>query len=53
MPELIVQGRRVAYLDQGTGVPLVLLHADGSSGKQWPEASDSRLERTGGAGRSA
>ena len=35
MPELIFLGRRVAYLDQGTGVPLVLLHAGGSSGKQW------------------
>src|SRR5919204_5636658 len=35
MPELIVQGRRVSYLDQGIGIPLVLLHAGGSSGKQW------------------
>ena len=35
MPELILRGRRVAYLEQGLGVPLVLLHAGGSSGKQW------------------
>lgn len=35
MPDLILQGRRVVYLDQGTGVPLILLHAGGSSGKQW------------------
>lgn len=35
MPELTFEGRRVAYLDQGTGAPLVLLHAGGSSGKQW------------------
>ena len=35
MPELSFRGRRVAYLDQGTGVPVVLLHAGGSSGKQW------------------
>jgi pimeloyl-ACP methyl ester carboxylesterase len=35
MPELIFQGRRVVYLDQGMGMPLVLLHAGGSSGKQW------------------
>ena len=35
MPELILRGRRVAYLDQGMGVALVLLHAGGSSGKQW------------------
>lgn len=35
MPELILRGRRVAYLEQGRGVPLVLLHAGGSSGKQW------------------
>lgn len=35
MPELIFQGLRVAYLDQGAGVPLVLLHAGGSSGRQW------------------
>jgi pimeloyl-ACP methyl ester carboxylesterase len=35
MPELTFQGRRVAYLEQGGGVPLILLHAGGSSGKQW------------------
>ena len=35
MPELTFQGLRVAYLDQGGGVPLVLLHAGGSSGRQW------------------
>ncbi len=32
---LTFAGRRVAYLDQGAGAPLVLLHAGGSSGKQW------------------
>ena len=35
MPELALRGRRVAYLEQGRGAPLVLLHAGGSSGKQW------------------
>ena len=35
MPELTFQGRRVAYLELGSGEPLVLLHAGGSSGKQW------------------
>lgn len=35
MPEVIVEGRRAAYLDQGTGTPVVLLHAGGSSAKQW------------------
>jgi len=39
MPELIFQGRRVAYLDQGAGAPLVLLHAGGSSGKQWAKTA--------------
>lgn len=39
MPELIFQGQRVAYLDQGAGVPLVLLHAGGSSGKQWAKTA--------------
>jgi len=33
--ELIFRGLRVAYLDQGAGAPLVLLHAGGSSGRQW------------------
>lgn len=42
MPELILQGRRVAYQDQGSGVPLVLLHAGGSSGRQWTKTA-SRL----------
>lgn len=33
--ELTFRGRRVAYLDQGDGALLVLLHAGGSSGRQW------------------
>ena len=39
MPELNLRGRRVAYLDQGQGAPLVMLHAGGSSGKQWLKAA--------------
>lgn len=39
MPELLLEGRRVAYLDQGHGVPLVLLHAGGSSSKQWAKTA--------------
>lgn len=39
MPELTVEGRRVAFLDQGTGAPVVLLHAGGSSGKQWAKTA--------------
>jgi pimeloyl-ACP methyl ester carboxylesterase len=35
VPELTFQQRRVAYLEQGTGPLLVLLHAGGSSSKQW------------------
>jgi pimeloyl-ACP methyl ester carboxylesterase len=45
MPELIFRGRRVAYLDQGTGVPLVLLHAGGSSGKQWVKTASFLRDR--------
>jgi pimeloyl-ACP methyl ester carboxylesterase len=37
--ELTFEGRRVAYLEQGAGVPLVLLHAGGSSGKQWAKTA--------------
>jgi pimeloyl-ACP methyl ester carboxylesterase len=33
--ELTSLGRRVSYLEQGTGTSLVLLHAGGSSGRQW------------------
>lgn len=39
MSELILRGRRVAYLEQGRGVPLVLLHAGGSSGRQWTKTA--------------
>jgi lipase len=45
VPELIFHGRRVAYLDQGTGVPLVLLHAGGSSGKQWVKTASFLSDR--------
>jgi pimeloyl-ACP methyl ester carboxylesterase len=36
---VILRGRRVAYLDQGAGVPLVFLHAGGSSSKQWAKTA--------------
>ena len=39
MPEVTVAGRRVAYLEQGTGAPVVLLHAGGSSSKQWAKTA--------------
>lgn len=35
MGEIDIEGRRVSYLEYGTGEPIVLLHAGGSSGKQW------------------
>jgi len=45
MPELVLRGRRVAYLEQGRGVPLVLLHAGGSSGKQWIKTASFLADR--------
>jgi pimeloyl-ACP methyl ester carboxylesterase len=35
MPEISIDGRRVSYLEFGSGTPLVLLHAGAGSGKQW------------------
>jgi pimeloyl-ACP methyl ester carboxylesterase len=35
MSELTLHKRRVAYVERGTGPPLMLLHAGGSSGRQW------------------
>jgi pimeloyl-ACP methyl ester carboxylesterase len=43
--ELTFQGRRVAYLEQGAGPLLVLLHAGGSSGKQWAKMAGLLEER--------
>ena len=45
MPELTFLGHRVAYLEQGAGPPLVLLHAGGSSGKQWVKTAGLLEER--------
>ena len=35
MTDLTIHKRRVAYVERGTGPPLMLLHAGGSSGRQW------------------
>jgi lipase len=35
MPQLSVQGARVSYTEQGSGAAIVLLHAGGSSSRQW------------------
>jgi pimeloyl-ACP methyl ester carboxylesterase len=35
MPSLELHGNRVAYLDQGRGAPVLLLHSSGSSSGQW------------------
>ena len=39
MPEIVIEGRRVSYLDSGAGSTIVLLHAGGSSGKQWAKVA--------------
>lgn len=39
MAELSIDGRCVAYLEQGSGPPIVLLHAGAGSGKQWIKTS--------------
>lgn len=39
MPELGVQGGRVSFMEQGSGSPIVLLHAGGSSSRQWLKAA--------------
>jgi len=33
--EISIEGRRVSYLEWGSGAPIVLLHAGAGSGKQW------------------
>jgi pimeloyl-ACP methyl ester carboxylesterase len=35
MAELSIEGRRVSYLECGSGAPVVFLHAGAGSGKQW------------------
>jgi pimeloyl-ACP methyl ester carboxylesterase len=35
MPGLELPGRRIEYLDEGRGEPVVLLHGSGASGAQW------------------
>ena len=35
MAEITMDGRRVSYLEYGSGTPIVLLHAGAGSGKQW------------------
>jgi pimeloyl-ACP methyl ester carboxylesterase len=34
-----LDGQRVAYLEQGAGAPVVLLHSTGASGNQWRRAA--------------
>jgi pimeloyl-ACP methyl ester carboxylesterase len=35
MPSVVVQGRRIHYLDSGEGVPIVMVHSGGLSSRQW------------------
>jgi len=35
MPELTIENRRIAYLQQGKGEPVILLHGCGSDARQW------------------
>lgn len=35
MPDLSLHGRRVVYLDERDGVPVMFLHAGAGSGRQW------------------
>jgi pimeloyl-ACP methyl ester carboxylesterase len=39
MATLEINGQRVAYLEQGAGAPVVLLHSTGASGNQWRRAA--------------
>lgn len=39
MGEVRIEGRRVFYSESGSGPPVVLLHAGGSSGKQWTKTA--------------
>ena len=39
MAEITIEGRRVAYSESGAGTPIVLLHAGGTSGKQWAKTA--------------
>lgn len=39
MAEIGIEGRRVCYVECGSGAPVVLLHAGGSSGKQWAKTA--------------
>lgn len=39
MPEITIEGRRVSYFESGAGAPIVLLHAGGTSGKQWTKTA--------------
>ena len=46
MAALTIDGRRVSYFEHGSGEPIVLLHAGGTSGKQWAKTArllDSRF----------
>ncbi len=39
MAGLSIEGRRVSYFECGAGAPMVLLHAGGSSGRQWAKTA--------------
>jgi pimeloyl-ACP methyl ester carboxylesterase len=39
MAALTIDGRRVSYSEHGSGEPIVLLHAGGSSGRQWAKTA--------------
>lgn len=39
MPELTIDGRRVAFSEQGSGPAVVMLHAGAGSGKQWAKTA--------------
>lgn len=39
MAEITIEGRRVSYFESGAGAPILLLHAGGTSGKQWAKTA--------------
>ena len=41
MPTVDLEGRAVHYVETGSGPPVMMLHAGGSSGRQWRKVVES------------